>query len=92
MSRIGKLPIPLSDKVEFSINADNVVTLKGDKGTSSLQIHPNITVDTDNDQIIVKRNSEVKQDRALHGLYRSLINNMVIGVSEGYTKKLEYFL
>ncbi len=68
MSRIGKLPIPLSDKVEFSINADNVVTLKGDKGTSSLQIHPNITVDTDNDQIIVKRNSEVKQDRALHGL------------------------
>lgn len=89
MSRIGKLPIPLSDKVEFSINADNVVTLKGDKGTSSLQIHPNITVDTDNDQIIVKRNSEVKQDRALHGLYRSLINNMVIGVSEGYTKKLE---
>ena len=89
MSRIGKLPIPLSDKVEFSITADNVITLKGDKGTSSLQIHPNISIDKDNNQIIVKRTSEVKQDRALHGLYRSLINNMVIGVSEGYTKKLE---
>ena len=89
MSRIGKLPIPLSDKVEFSITADNVITLKGDKCTSSLQIHPNISIDKDNNQIIVKRTSEVKQDRALHGLYRSLINNMVIGVSEGYTKKLE---
>jgi large subunit ribosomal protein L6 len=89
MSRIGKLPIPLSDKVEFSITADNVITLKGDKGTSILQIHPNISIDKDNNQIIVKRTSEVKQDRALHGLYRSLINNMVIGVSEGYTKKLE---
>ena len=50
MSRIGKLPIPLSDKVEFSITADNVITLKGDKGTSSLQIHPNISIDKDNNQ------------------------------------------
>lgn len=89
MSRIGKLPIPLTDKVEFSIDADNVVTVKGDKGTSSLQIHPNISVEKTDGEILVKRNSEVKQDRALHGLYRSLINNMVVGVTEGYTKKLE---
>lgn len=89
MSRIGKLPVPLAANVEFSIDADNVVTIKGQKGTSSLQIHPNISVEKDENTIVVKRASEQKQDRALHGLYRSLINNMVIGVSEGYTKKLE---
>ena len=89
MSRIGKLPVPLADKVEFSIGADNVVTVKGEKGSSTLQIHPNISVEKEENQIVVTRNSELKQDKALHGLYRSLINNMVIGVSEGYTKKLE---
>jgi len=89
MSRIGKLPVPLADKVEFSIDADNVVTVKGEKGTSSLQIHPNISVEKTENEILVTRNSEAKQDRALHGLYRSLINNMVVGVSQGYTKKLE---
>lgn len=89
MSRIGKLPVPLADKVEFSIDADNIVTVKGAKGTSTLQIHPNITVEKAENEILVKRNTELKQDRALHGLYRSLINNMVIGVTDGYTKKLE---
>ena len=89
MSRIGKLPIPLSDKVEFSMGADNVVTVKGEKGSNSLQIHPNISVEKAGNEILVKRNSEAKQDRALHGLYRSLINNMVIGVTQGFMKKLE---
>lgn len=89
MSRIGKLPVPLSDKVDFSIDADNVITVKGDKGTSTLQIHPNLSVEKSENEILVKRHSEIKQDRALHGLYRSLINNMVIGVTEGYTKRLE---
>jgi len=89
MSRIGKLPVPLANSVEFSIDADNVVTIKGAKGSSSLQIHPNISVAKDEEQIVVTRKSELKSDRALHGLYRSLLNNMVIGVSEGYTKKLE---
>ena len=89
MSRIGKLPIPLSDKVEFSMGADNIVTVKGEKGSNSLQIHPNITVEKAEGEILVKRNSDVKQDRALHGLYRSLINNMVIGVTQGFMKKLE---
>jgi|Transcript_22561 large subunit ribosomal protein L6 len=89
MSRIGKLPVPLSDKVDFSIDADNVITVKGDKGTSTLQIHPNLSVEKVENEILVKRNSEIKQDRALHGLYRALVNNMVIGVTEGYTKKLE---
>ena len=89
MSRIGKLPVPLADKTEFSIDADNVVTIKGAKGSSSLQIHPNISVAKEDEQIVVTRNSELKSDRALHGLTRALLNNMVVGVSEGYTKKLE---
>lgn len=89
MSRIGKLPVPLSDKVEFSIDADNVVTVKGEKGSNSLRIHPNITVEKVENEIVIKRNSEVKQDRALHGLTRALINNLVVGVTEGYEKKLE---
>lgn len=54
MSRIGKLPVPLSDKVDFSIDADNVITLKGDKGTSTLQIHPNLTVEKGENEILVK--------------------------------------
>lgn len=89
MSRIGKLPVPLSDKVEFSINADNMITVKGDKGTNTLQIHPNIGVEKNENEIVITRKSELKQDRALHGLYRALINNMVVGVTEGFTKKLE---
>lgn len=89
MSRIGKLPVPISEKVEFSINADNVATFKGDKGTNTIRIHPDITVEKTDTEIIVKRKSDQKEHRALHGLFRALINNAVVGVSEGYTKKLE---
>lgn len=91
MSRIGKLPVPLTDKVDFSIGADNLITVKGDKGTSTLKIHPNISVEKNENEVIVKRSSDIKEDRALHGLYRALINNMVVGVTEGYTKKLEIY-
>ncbi len=89
MSRIGKQPISLKDGVEFSIDADNVVTIKGEKGTDTLKVHPNITIEKNDGEILVSRNSEEKQDRSLHGLYRSLIDNMVTGVSEGYKKELE---
>ncbi|MEP1151571.1 MAG: 50S ribosomal protein L6 [Balneola sp.] len=91
MSRIGKLPVPLTDKVDFSIGADNLITVKGDKGTSTLKIHPHISVEKNENEVIVKRSSDIKEDRALHGLYRSLINNMVVGVTEGYAKKLEIY-
>lgn len=91
MSRIGKLPVPLTDKVDFSIGADNLITVKGDKGTSTLKIHPNISVEKNENEVIVKRSSDIKEDRALHGLYRALINNMVVGVTEGYSKKLEIY-
>lgn len=89
MSRIGKQPVPLADNVEFSIGADNVVTIKGDKGTSSLRIHPGIKIESRDNELQVSRSSETKEQKSLHGLYRSLINNMVEGVSKGYKKQLE---
>lgn len=89
MSRIGKQPISLKDDVEFSLDADNVVTIKGQKGSDSLKVHPNIKIEKKDGEIIVTRSSEEKTDRSLHGLYRSLIDNMVTGVSEGYKKELE---
>jgi large subunit ribosomal protein L6 len=89
MSRIGNQPIELKENVEFSIDGDNVITIKGEKGSDSLQIHPDISVEKKDGELIVSRSSEEKFDRSLHGLYRSLINNMVIGVTEGYKKELE---
>ncbi len=89
MSRIGKQPVPLLKNVEFSIDADNIATVKGDHGTGTLRIHPEIKVEVNESEIIVSRASDSKEDKSLHGLYRSLINNMIIGVSEGYKKKLE---
>lgn len=89
MSRIGKRPVPLAEKVELSIGADNVVTVKGEKGTGSIKIHPDIKVETKDNEIIVSRPSDSKEHKSLHGLYRSLINNMVEGVSQGFKKQLE---
>ncbi|PAU92685.1 50S ribosomal protein L6 [Aliifodinibius salipaludis] len=89
MSRIGNQPIELKEDVEFSIDADNVVTLKGEKGSDTLQMDPTINVEKKDGELIVNRTGEQKIDRSLHGLYRSLINNMMIGVSEGYKKELE---
>ncbi len=89
MSRIGKQPISLKEGVEFSIDADNVVTIKGEKGSDSLKVDPSIAIEKKDGEILVTRKSEEKIDRSLHGLYRSLIDNMVIGVTEGYKKELE---
>lgn len=89
MSRIGNQPIELKEGVEFSIDGDNVVTMKGEKGSDTLQMDPTINVEKKDGELIVNRTGEQKIDRSLHGLYRSLINNMMIGVSEGYKKELE---
>ncbi len=89
MSRIGKQPVPLTDNVEFNIGADNVVTIKGEKGTGSLRIHPDISVEMKEGEIVVTRSGDSKEHKSLHGLYRSLLNNMVEGVSKGYKKQLE---
>ncbi|WP_412060431.1 50S ribosomal protein L6 [Rubrivirga sp. IMCC45206] len=89
MSRIGKLPIPSVDGVTVEVSDKNHVTVKGPKGELSLQAAPDLTIDTSGDEIVVERPTEQKRHKALHGLTRSLIANMMQGVSEGYTKSLE---
>ncbi|MGB3618684.1 MAG: 50S ribosomal protein L6 [Catalinimonas sp.] len=89
MSRIGKLPISLPKGVEVKVNERNVVEVKGPKGTLTQQINPELTVEQEDGTLVVKRPTEQKRHRALHGLYRSLLANMVQGVSEGYQAKLE---
>lgn len=88
MSRIGKLPIQVPAGVTVTIK-DTVVTVKGPKGELSQEVNPDITVTLEDGVIQVSRLTDEKNHRALHGLYRSLINNMVVGVSEGYKKELE---
>lgn len=89
MSRIGKLPITIPAGVNVSLSDDNIVKVKGPKGELAQQIDPEISVEIENGEIAVKRHSDLTNHRAKHGLYRTLINNMIIGVSEGYTKVLE---
>lgn len=88
MSRVGKNPIPVPDKtkVEFS---GKLVSVTGPKGTLSRKIHPDISATLEGGSVIVTRPSDAKMHRALHGLTRALINNMVIGVTEGYVRELK---
>ncbi|MDH6358202.1 50S ribosomal protein L6 [Parabacteroides sp. PF5-9] len=88
MSRIGKLPIQVPAGVTVTIK-DHVVTVKGPKGELKQDVNPDITVSLEDGILQLSRPSDEKNHRALHGLYRSLINNMVVGVSEGYKKELE---
>ena len=88
MSRIGKLPIAVPAGVTVTLK-DDVVTVKGPKGELSQYVNPLITVTINPGEVIVSRSSDEKQERAFHGLYRALINNMVVGISEGYKKELE---
>lgn len=88
MSRIGKLPINLPSGVSVNVTED-VVTVKGPKGQLSQKINPEISVNVEGNVLTVTRPSDEKQHRALHGLYRALINNMVIGVSQGFSQKME---
>ncbi len=88
MSRIGKRPILFDQKIEVSVK-DGVLRVKGPKGTLERTIHPDISVRIEKGVIVVERKNDEKETRALHGLYRALINNMVIGVTSGFTKVLE---
>jgi large subunit ribosomal protein L6 len=88
MSRIGKLPITLPANVTVKQDG-NVLTVKGPKGELTQEINPAITVEVKDNEVTVSRPDDERQNRAFHGLYRSLINNMVVGVSEGYKKELE---
>lgn len=89
MSRIGKLPIELPKGVAVTVAEDNIITLKGPKGELSQKVSPDMKVEVENGVLTIERPNDEKENRALHGLYRSLINNMVIGVSEGFRKELE---
>ena len=90
MSRIGRAPINVPAGVEVTVDSVNcVVTVKGPKGTLTQNYHSRMNVTVEGNVVTVTRPSDEKEDRALHGLTRTLINNMVIGVTDGYTKKLE---
>ncbi|MCB0395369.1 MAG: 50S ribosomal protein L6 [Flavobacteriales bacterium] len=89
MSRIGNAPISLPKGVELQVSDKNLVTAKGPKGELHQEINPAIKVAVQEGQVLLTRSTEQKQHRALHGLYRALINNMVKGVSEGYNIELE---
>ncbi len=89
MSRIGKLPISLPAKVEITVATDNTVTVKGPKGSLSQKVDPDITVSVEDGTLTVNRPTDQKRHRSMHGLYRALIHNMVVGVSEGYTREME---
>ena len=89
MSRIGRKPITVPAGVEVKVDGANVVTVKGPKGTLTQAIHPNMTIEVNSAEINVTRPNDEKENRALHGLSRTLIANMVEGVTKGYEKKLE---
>jgi large subunit ribosomal protein L6 len=88
MSRIGKEPVPVPSGVDVTLSG-GVLTVKGPKGTLQREIHPDVTVTVDDGVITVTRSTDQREHRALHGLYRSLIANMVTGVTDGYTRSLE---
>ena len=89
MSRIGKMPIAIPAGVTVDIAENNKVTVKGPKGELSRVLVPEMSIKIENNEVVVERPNDVKKMKALHGLTRSLINNMVIGVTKGYSKKLE---
>ncbi|MCL2401345.1 MAG: 50S ribosomal protein L6 [Oscillospiraceae bacterium] len=89
MSRIGRAPIDLPAGVEIKVDGANLVTVKGPKGTLSRQIVPEITVEVDGAVVNVTRSTDVPRHRSLHGLSRSLVNNMIVGVTEGFKKELD---
>ena len=89
MSRIGKKPIELPDKVKLNISGEGAVSVEGPKGKLAWTLPKQIKARVDGKQIVVERSDESRQVRALHGLSRALINNMVAGVSTGFTKDLE---
>ncbi len=89
MSRIGRAPIAVPAGVEVKIEDNNVVTVKGPKGEITRTLHPAMTIEQDAGVLHVKRPNDLKENRALHGLTRSLLHNMVVGVTDGYKKTLD---
>ena len=88
MSRIGKKPIPIPSGVTVDVKG-NLVTVKGAKATLSQDIQPSISVKVADSEVVVERSTDLRRDRAFHGLYRQLVANMITGVTTGFTKELE---
>ena len=89
MSRIGRLPVAIPAGVEVTVAEGNVVTVKGPKGTLERALPTEMEIKVEDGHVVVSRPNDLKKMKSLHGLTRSLIHNMVVGVSEGYTKELE---
>ena len=89
MSRIGRAPITVPAGVEIKVEDNNVVTVKGPKGTLTQQFNPNMAIAVEDGVLHVTRPNDAKENRALHGLTRTLIHNMVVGVTEGFKKELD---
>ena len=89
MSRIGRAPITVPAGVDVTVDGSNVVTVKGPKGTLTQQVNANMTVTVEAGVVTVSRPNDAKENRSLHGLTRTLINNMIVGVTEGYKKELD---
>ena len=89
MSRIGRLPITVPAGVTVTVDSNNLVTVKGPKGTLSQQVNHAITVNQEGNMLHLTRANDSKENRAMHGLYRALVHNMVVGVTDGFSKTLE---
>ena len=89
MSRIGRLPITVPAGVTVTVDSDNLVTVKGPKGTLTQQVNPAITVKQEGNVLTLERPTDSKPHKAMHGLYRALVHNMVVGVTDGFSKTLE---
>lgn len=89
MSRIGRMPIEIPKGVDVKVGENNFVTVKGQKGTLTKDLHKDMILEIEDGKILVKRPSEEKNHKALHGLTRTLLNNMIIGVTNGFEKTLE---
>ena len=89
MSRIGKLPIPVPAGVTVTVDENTFVTVKGPKGTLTQQVNPDITLKQEGNILTLERPTDSKPHKAMHGLYRALVHNMVVGVTDGFTKTLE---
>ena len=89
MSRIGKLPIPVPAGVSVTVDENNMVVVKGPKGTLSQQVNPDIKIIQNGEELVLERPTDNKPHKSMHGLYRSLLNNMVVGVTDGFEKALE---